>query len=230
MRFRSALPFLLLIIFLACGSQSAWGEQASELSQEEQKAAQELKDKEAEERRKKKEAEEKRREEIAENIPPVLHFRIGVDKDPSPDDIEMRVEDTNKVVYVSKEIFMTSDEFIQAKAVNSKKGGLILQFTVPPELADKMMNVTGENLNNRFCVLVDEKLITAPTIRQEMDNSGVYHLAIRNHNIKQLAERIRLSLIKTQDEAQDTVEEHKREVASEQAKEKDQKMEEEKAQ
>jgi preprotein translocase subunit SecD len=82
---------------------------------------------------------------------------------------EATVPGTDTKVYLHKEAVITNEDIAEAQAVKDKNSdNYAIEMSLTKEAGERMARVTGEHLDKPLAVLVDGKLIAAPTVRTKV--------------------------------------------------------------
>ena len=95
-----------------------------------------------------------------------LTFRLVSDDDEFGSET-LFFEDGNGQLSVNKRIIMSGDNLINAQPnFNSRDNETIVNFTLDRVGAKKFGRITSENVGKRLAIILDNKIISAPTIRE----------------------------------------------------------------
>ncbi len=104
-----------------------------------------------------------------------VQFEVRLaDDQPLPDRQEARVTGSDRTVFLSKDVVVTNGDIQRAEVV---PGGDPSQFSVSVEFtpsgAQKMKTATEKQIGRRMAILLDGKVVMAPTIRSAIGSAAV---------------------------------------------------------
>ena len=104
--------------------------------------------------------------------PPAAVVKIEIrlaEKEAAAGLTEATVPGTDQKVYLHKEAVITNADIAEAQAVKDKNSdSYAVEMTLTKEAGERMAKVTGEHLDRPLAILVDGKLIAAPTVRTKV--------------------------------------------------------------
>ncbi|MDB5323245.1 MAG: protein translocase subunit secF [Phycisphaerales bacterium] len=104
--------------------------------------------------------------------PSTLQLRLVADPTDKSEADELPDPDTNKPVRILKPIELDGRDVARAYQAKSGKDPAVgIDFT--PEGAEKLKKLTTDNINHRLAIIVDGKLLSAPTIRSAISKSVI---------------------------------------------------------
>ena len=97
-----------------------------------------------------------------------LNFRL-VSKSNNEFGYETMTSNTGEKLNISKQIIMTGDNLLDAQPrVDNQSSEPIVSFTLDRFGAQKFGNVTTKNVGKRLAIVLDDKIISAPVIRESI--------------------------------------------------------------
>ena len=97
-----------------------------------------------------------------------LNFRL-VSKSNNEFGYETMTSNTGEKLNISKQIIMTGDNLLDAQPrVDNQSSEPIVSFTLDRFGAQKFGNVTTKNVGKRLAIVLDDKVISAPVIRESI--------------------------------------------------------------
>ena len=95
-----------------------------------------------------------------------LEFRLVADAGADPNDFEMLTErDTKEKIPVLKQVMVQGEDLTDAQpGFDSRNGGAVVNFRFNIRGGQKFGQVSTENVNRRFAIVLDGEVISAPVI------------------------------------------------------------------
>ena len=97
-----------------------------------------------------------------------IEFRLA-ETEPAEGLTEMTFEFTGEKFYLHDEIVLSNDDVILA-AVSKGEFWPVIDLTLTRAAAERFAHVTGDNISKRMGIVVDGKLVSAPTIMAQIPN------------------------------------------------------------
>ena len=124
--------------------------------------------------------------------PPKAEFRLAVDE-PTEGFTESVYEDGEKKIFVANTVVLTSDDVAYTRVVEFPGGGKTspaLEVVFTPEGATRIQTISKENIGRRIAVVLDGKVISAPTIRTEIRNKTIITGTFTDADVARIAKII----------------------------------------
>ncbi len=81
------------------------------------------------------------------------------------------VPDTDDIIYVSPTPALTGSDIKTVSFIKNDNGYPTIEFTLTNDGNEKMWHTTSENIGKRLVILLDEKVVSAPTISSGIKNT-----------------------------------------------------------
>jgi len=130
--------------------------------------------------------------------PPVFQMRLVVEN-PSADSEQLICQSTNKEtgrvstekLNVQKKILLDQTALKSAIASKSRQDHWQVDFSLTPDGTRQFAEITGQNIGKRLAIVIDGRLITAPTIQSSINGGkGQITGTFTKQEAKDLAARI----------------------------------------
>ncbi|MBN1126580.1 MAG: hypothetical protein JXA82_16355 [Sedimentisphaerales bacterium] len=120
------------------------------------------------------------------DVQAAVRFEIRlVEENPAPGLQEVKVADGT--FYLHNDVVVTNSDIAQAKVLPQPGGSIFwVSVTFTPAGARKMHSATEKNIGKRMAILIDGEVISAPVVRDVLNESAV----INGNITKEEAERI----------------------------------------
>jgi preprotein translocase subunit SecD len=100
-------------------------------------------------------------------------MRDQVDILPIDREDEMGRVTGTEFIAVRKEVPVSGRDLKNARVQKGRVGEPVIGFSLTPEGAPKFGNLTGNNVNRRLAIVLDNKVVSAPNINSRIDSEGV---------------------------------------------------------
>lgn len=84
----------------------------------------------------------------------------------------MQNKDDNMYYAVSKDIVLSGEYLVNAQPMTDQHGRWVVSFAFNREGGKKFEKATMKNIGNRLAILIDDKIISAPTIQEKIGMNG----------------------------------------------------------
>lgn len=101
---------------------------------------------------------------LADDPEPTLEFRLADDTE-TPGWQKMELHSSDKPIFVSAEASLNGGHIEKVSFYKDANGNPSMGFTLTDEGAKSMEAITTRNLNKKLAIVLDGKVISAPTIR-----------------------------------------------------------------
>lgn len=88
---------------------------------------------------------------------------------------------------VRKSVPVSGRDLKTARVQKGRLGEPVIQFSLTPEGAPKFGQLTGANINRRLAIVLDNKVVSAPTINSQINDDGVIEGRFTNQQASDLA-------------------------------------------
>lgn len=88
---------------------------------------------------------------------------------------------------VSKNVPVSGRDLKSARVQKGSVGEPVIGFTLTPEGAPKFSNLTGQNINRRLAIVLDNKVVSAPNIESQINGDGVIQGSFSQQQASDLA-------------------------------------------
>ncbi len=121
------------------------------------------------------------------NVQAAVRFEVRlVEQEPGPGLIEAK-QPGNGTIYLHDEVVVTNSDIAEANVIPQPDGSQFwVGVTFTPDGARKIHEATANNIGKRMAILIDGEVVTAPVVREPLNESAV----INGHISKAEAERI----------------------------------------
>jgi preprotein translocase subunit SecD len=110
-------------------------------------------------------------EGVFNSLPATL--RDQVDIFPIDREDEMGRVTGTEYIAVRKDIPVSGRDLKNARVQKGRVGEPVIGFSLTPDGAPKFGNLTGSNVNRQLAIVLDNKVVSAPTINSRIDSEGV---------------------------------------------------------
>ena len=98
-----------------------------------------------------------------------VEFRIA-ETEPAEGLTEMTFESTGEKYYLHDEIVLTNEDIVLAEADQTDFGSII-SVTLTSDGAERLAQVTGDNISKHMGIVVDSKLVSCPRINAQISGN-----------------------------------------------------------
>ncbi|HEY0139295.1 MAG TPA: protein translocase subunit SecD [Thermoanaerobaculia bacterium] len=109
-------------------------------------------------------------QEVYERLP--ANLRSEVDIFPSTREDEFGRATGTEYLAVRKNVQVSGRDLKSARVQKGQVGEPVISFNLTPEGAPKFSALTGANINRRLAIVLDNKIVSAPTIQSEIAGEG----------------------------------------------------------
>ena len=86
----------------------------------------------------------------------------------------MQIQQQLRAQFVVKRVLLTGDRLVNAATVDAQSGKYVVAFEFDRKGAKKFNKNTTENTYQRLAILLDDKVISAPQIREPITGGSKY--------------------------------------------------------
>jgi len=84
---------------------------------------------------------------------------------------EQTLANSDEKIYLHKEAIITADDIDEAEATHGRLGDYLVNVRFTGDGARKMEKATSENILKRLAIIIDGKVLSAPTIQSTISSS-----------------------------------------------------------
>jgi hypothetical protein len=106
------------------------------------------------------------------------------------DRTEYTVPGAEQKVYVAKQPFASIADIVAARTIDDAAGQPAIEITFLADSAKRLEEVTQQHLNKPLAILMDGKLLSAPTIRDRVGSAAVITGRFSREEAEQIAQKI----------------------------------------
>jgi len=111
--------------------------------------------------------------------------------EPGADRAEHTIPGTEHKVYVATEPFASISDVSAAQAIEDASGQPAIEITFAPDSAKRIEKITQQHLSKPLAILVDGKLLNAPTIRERVTSAAVITGRFSREEAERIVQKIK---------------------------------------
>jgi preprotein translocase subunit SecD len=125
------------------------------------------------------------RQAVYDALPATMRDQVDI----LPGDVEDELGRKSGVEYyaVGKNVPVSGRDLKNARVQKGRVNEPVIGFSLTPEGAPKFGQLTADNIGRRLAIVLDNKIVSAPTINSRIDDSGIIEGSFTNQSASDLA-------------------------------------------